>query len=262
MAPRSPTRRAPRATPGDGRRDRPRDAVADASAANDGVAPADGPRPPRFARWLTERTDAADLATKGDRTRLALKAAAARLLEERGHDGFSTGDVADLAQVTRTAFYKYFASRHALVLELIEDFQAFMVEALQVRRTRGDEAGNTLRMNLAYVRFFAVNARVLLSMQQVRASLPDAERLRFDLNDWWAHKIAARIGGRPPAKRRRAVAGAYALEAMVDGFLTELYVRRNPYLLALELSEAEIARTLSDAWEGAIARLRGPTGEG
>ena len=55
---------------------------------------------------------------------------------------------------------------------------------------------------------------------------------------------------------------AYALEAMVDGFLTELYVRRNPYLLALELSEAEIARTLSDAWEGAIARLRGPTGEG
>ncbi len=49
---------------------------------------------------------------------------------------------------------------------------------------------------------------------------------------------------------------------MVDGFLTELYVRGNPYLLALELSEVEVARTLSDAWEGAVARLRGPAGEG
>ncbi|TXT36008.1 MAG: transcriptional regulator TetR family [Comamonadaceae bacterium] len=199
--------------------------------------------PSRFVDWLLERGAEIDLLRKGERTRFALKSAAARLLEEKGYDRFSTGDVSDYAEVTRTAFYTYFPSKQALVLELLEDFRL------------ADPAKAVLQTNLAYVRFFSVNARVILSIQHVRRALSGAERQHFDLNDWWARKVAQAIlqnsSTENQERSRFALATAYALETMVDGFLTELYVRQNPNLLALKLSETEVAQILSDIWNAA-----------
>lgn len=221
------------------------------------------PLPSRFVDWLGERSAQVDLLRKGERTRFALKSAASRLLEEKGYDRFSTGDVSDYADVTRTAFYNYFPSKQALVLELLEDFLTFLRLSLKpVRRSR-DPAAAVLETNLAYVRFFSVNAQVILSIQHLRRALSGAERQHFDLNDWWARKVAQVImqssGQQDGTRSRFALATAYALEAMVDGFLTELYVRKNPNLVALKLSEEEVAKILSDVWNGATG-LQGKDG--
>lgn len=217
--------------------------------------------PSRFVDWLGERSAQVDLLRKGERTRFALKTAAARLLEERGYDRFSTGDVSDYADVTRTAFYIYFPSKQALVLELLEDFLSFLRLSLKPVQRARDPAAAVLATNLAYVRFFSVNAQVILSIQHLRRTLSGAERQHFDLNDWWAHKVAQVImqssGRQDGTHSRVALATAYALEAMVDGFLTELYVRKNPNLVALELSEEEVAKILSDVWNGATGILSG-----
>lgn len=206
----------------------------------------------RFVDWLAQAHDSPDLLRKGDRRRVALKLAAAQLLEDRGYDAFSTGDVSDKAQVTRTAFYVYFPNKQALALDLLEDFQHFMMSVLRPARKGLSLAEAAYETNLTYVRFFAVNARVILSIQNIRRYLSDAERLQFDMNDWWAHKVARTIsqgsGTRTATPSKRALATAYALEAMIDGFLTELYVRNNPHLLALRLDEAAIARLLTDLW--------------
>ena len=205
-----------------------------------------------------DRGTEVDLLRKGERTRFALKSAAARLLEEKGYDRFSTGDVSDYADVTRTAFYNYFPSKQALVLELLEDFLSFLRLSLRPSRKGKDPSDSVLQVNLAYVRFFSVNARVILSIQHLRRTLSGAERQHFDLNDWWARKVAQVImqsGGTQNGKHSRlALATAYALEAMVDGFLTELYVRKNPNLVALDLTEAEVAKVVSDVWSGATAK--------
>lgn len=206
----------------------------------------------RFVDWLSDALQATNAVSKGDRRRLALKLAAAQLLEDRGSEAFSTGDVSDAAQVTRTAFYVYYPSKQALVLELLEDFQHFMMSVLRPPRKGLSVAEATLQTNQAYVRFFAVNARIILSIQHIRRNLSDAERLQFDLNDWWARKVARAIsqasGSRAVKPSKYALATAYALEAMVDGFLTELYVRKNPNLLALKLDEDDLARLLTDLW--------------
>ena len=211
--------------------------------------------PSRFVDWLLERGAEIDLLRKGERTRFALKSAAARLLEEKGYDRFSTGDVSDYAEVTRTAFYTYFPSKQALVLELLEDFLSFLRLSLRPKQRLADPAKAVLQTNLAYVRFFSVNARVILSIQHVRRALSGAERQHFDLNDWWARKVAQAIlqnsSTENQERSRFALATAYALETMVDGFLTELYVRQNPNLLALKLSETEVAQILSDIWNAA-----------
>lgn len=209
----------------------------------------------RFVDWLHAAQQTTARLSKGDRRRLALKLAAAQLLEDRGYDAFSTGDVSDAAQVTRTAFYVYYPNKQALVLELLQDFQQFMMSVLRPARSGLGVAEAALQTNRAYVRFFAVNARIILSIQHVRRSLSDAERMQFDLNDWWAHKVARAIshgaGGRAGKPSKQALASAYALEAMIDGFLTELYVRKNPNLAALHLDEEAIARLLTDLWLGA-----------
>ena len=206
----------------------------------------------RFVDWMAQSQDPPDLLRKGDRRRLSLKLAAAQLLEDRGYDAFSTGDVSDKAQVTRTAFYVYFSSKQALTLDLLEDFQRFMMSVLRPARKGLSLAEAAYETNLAYIRFFAVNARIILSVQNIRRSLSDAERLQFDMNDWWAHKVARTIsnehGKRSAVPSKRALATAYALEAMIDGFLTELYVRNNPHLLALKLDQTAVAHLLTDLW--------------
>lgn len=218
-------------------------------------APAPAPPPVlRFVDWLEAGQGAADASTKGDRRRLALKLAGARLLEDRGYDGFSTRDVSDAANVTRTALYAYYPSKQALVLELLNDFQRFMMDTLRPSRRGLALADAALDTNRAYVRFFAVNARTILSIQHVRRNLSDAQKLQVDLNDWWAQKVARTVGSSQPS--RQALAAAYALEAMIDGYLTELYVRQNPHLVALQMDHEAVAQLLTRLWLGALGGVQ------
>lgn len=212
---------------------------------------------PRFADWLAAEVGAA--ASKGERSRHALKVAAAEVLGEGGIDALSMGTLADRAGLTRTAFYKHFPTLPELLHELLADFQRCLSEALRSDGRAGNLADAVRATNLAYVRFFAANARTIASVQQLRRNSHDAEAMQFDMNDWWARKIAQTVhwsaGGGRQNGSRLALATACALEAMVDGLLTELYVRCNPSLVNLNLGETEVAEVLTQAWLGA---LQGP----
>ena len=68
-------------------------------------------------------------------------------------------------------------------------------------------------------------------------------------------KVGMQSGGTQNGKHSRlALAAAYALESMVDGFLAELNFRKNPNLVSLDLTEAEVAKVVSDVWCGATAK--------
>lgn len=245
---------------------------------------ADQPIPaavPDFEAWLAERHEAADTgaATKGKRTRARLLTAAARALQAQGFDGFGLAEVCREAGVTRTALYKHFPNRQSLVLALVDDFQTFLAEALRHGRKSRDpnaSAGRddaVMATNLAYVQLFRSHARLIHAVQQARHALDDAERLKFEMNAQWARKVALAIEGDTGqslpsvssvfstrgtkarnAASREALATAYALEAMVDGFLTEWILRRNPHLAALKLSDVEVARILTAVWRGVSGR--------
>ncbi len=212
----------------------------------------------RFVDWLVaQRVEAG---RKGDRSRHALKEAAAEVLEQGGVDILTLQALAERAGLSRTAFYKHYPSLPTLLQELVEDFQTCLSQALRREGRAGNLADAVRATNLAYVRFFAANARTIESVQQLRRRSADAQALQFDLNDWWARKIAQTVnwsaGGRQQASRL-SLATAYALEAMVDGLLTELYVRRNPTLVELKLSETDVADVLTQAWLGGLGGARG-----
>lgn len=211
----------------------------------------------RFTQWLRQHTRQDDLDTKGQRTLADVKIATAKLLEQWGYNGFSMADIATEAKVSRPALYQYVESKQALVLTLLEDFYRFMSETL--RAARGNREGTDLHeVNRTYVRFFAANARTIVSIEQVRDNLNDAAKMQFDLNERWAQKIARQLiepgSESSDQSANEALLTAYALEHMVDGLLTDIYVRNNPALVRFSRDPDAIAKVLSSLWMKATDR--------
>ncbi|MDP9027569.1 MAG: TetR/AcrR family transcriptional regulator, partial [Actinomycetota bacterium] len=80
------------------------------------------------------RTQRAERPSKGDRRERALLDAAARLLEAGRFAGASVSEIAEEAEISRAAFYFYFASKQALLASLIDEavseFNARIVDVL------------------------------------------------------------------------------------------------------------------------------------
>jgi AcrR family transcriptional regulator len=60
-----------------------------------------------------------------------LQAAAFELYSEKGYEGTTVGDIAARAGVTERTFYRYFADRREVFFDGSQDFQDFLVRAVQ-----------------------------------------------------------------------------------------------------------------------------------
>lgn len=217
--------------------------------------------PDAFAAVLAAAAAAAGR-RKSERTRLKLLAATAALLDAAGDPAaLRVADIADRAGVAHGTFYRYFVDRPAAVEVVAAAFCDFLRTRLAAGRG-GEEAGadRARAATAAYVRAFRANAglmRCLLDLGDDQAPL----RARFEaLNaDWNAHTataIARRRALRSPAEAapadERSMAAllptAYALGGMVDAFLAELYLRRNPALAAFATDEAAVVDLLTRLW--------------
>src|SRR5215469_13383088 len=55
------------------------------------------------------------------RTRMALQEALIDLIEEKGFDAVTVGDIAERAMVNRTTFYRHYPDKYALVTGIFEE---------------------------------------------------------------------------------------------------------------------------------------------
>jgi len=200
---------------------------------------------------------------KTERTRLKLLAAiAARLSAGIEEAALRVADIAAEAGLAHGTFYRYFADRRAAVGALVADFVRFLRDRLA--ESRDGPPGSRARVRaatLTYVRLFRDNAglmRCLMSLDNEGAGF----RASFhELNRAWNGRVAAAIAHRrDPVAEAAAVAAtlptAYALGGMIDEFLTQLYLRRDPALAALAGDEAAVADLLTELWcRGAYGSL-------
>ncbi len=226
-----------------------------------GVASVDAAPPADFALVLEQEAALPGL-RKGERTRLRLLAAAARLLARPGQEaaGLQVAAVTAETGVALGTLYRYFPERPALLTSLVAAFAKFLEERLAA--TRQGAAGTRERVaaaTLAYVRHFRANPglmRCLLGLGPDSAAWARSFRA---LNRAWNGRVAAALAaarGEPPAT---LLPTAYALGGMVDEFLSTLYLRRDPALAALRDDEAAVAALLTDLWwraAGGDARRR------
>jgi AcrR family transcriptional regulator len=199
---------------------------------------------------------------KSERTRLTLLAAiAARLTAGVEAASLRVSDIAAEAGVAHGTFYRYFADRQSAVEALVADFVRFLRDRLAESRlavSPDGPPGSRARVRaatLTYVRLFRANAglmRCLMDLGSAGAGFRDSFHA---LNRAWNSRVATAI-----AQHRVALAGeaphtatamlpiAYALGGMIDEFLAQLYLRRDPTLAALAGDEAAVADLLTELW--------------
>ncbi len=203
---------------------------------------------------------------KTDRTRAALLASIAAELQS----GVLRGDL-KVATVTAKAglahgtFYRYFPDIGAATEALVEAFSAFVREELE--GAREGEPGSRERVRgatLIYARVFRANAPLMRCLFDLGGDASAVSRSLQELNWQWNMRMAASI-----AKRRAVATGerpqppaellpvAYALGGMIDAFLTELYLRKDPALDHLAGDEEAVADLLTGLWcLGAYGEVR------
>ncbi|HHZ09244.1 MAG TPA: TetR/AcrR family transcriptional regulator [Rhizobiales bacterium] len=194
---------------------------------------------------------------KTERTRLRLLAAIAAALNAGTPRGaLKVADVTRAAGLAHGTFYRYFEDMAGAIEALIESFARHVRERLA--GARQGEAGSRERVRgttLAYARLFRDNAPLMRCLIGLDAEGGPFARAYRELNRAWYGRMAAAI-----ARRRARQAGgaqadpqsllptAYALGGMIDEFLTQVYLRRDPALAHLAADEAGIADLLTDLW--------------
>src|SRR5579864_563044 len=68
------------------------------------------------------------------RTRKLLRDALLELIEERGFDAITVGEIAERAMVSRAAFYRYYQDKYDLVEQIFEEMVATVVREIDPLR--------------------------------------------------------------------------------------------------------------------------------
>lgn len=204
-----------------------------------------------FATALLARAEKEGL-RKIERTRLRLFASlAGELMAGVERTDLKVADVTRKAGLAHGTFYRYFTDMRMATDALIEEFSGFVQQ--RIAGAREGETGSRARVRgatLLYARLFKRNAglmRCLIGLWGETTSFAGSyQRLNRD----WYGRVAAAI-----AKRRGEdpsghdfLPAAYVLGGMIDEFLTQVYLRKDPALLHLSDQEEKIAELLTDLW--------------
>jgi TetR/AcrR family transcriptional regulator, ethionamide resistance regulator len=215
------------------------------------VAPAEG-----FATILGRHARAAGL-RKTERTRLRLLAAVAERLEAGDEQAaLRVSDIAAAAGLAHGTFYRYFPDRSAAVEALLADFALHLRDSMAAARDGAPGSRERVEATtLAYLRQFRANLGLMRCLMDLGRDSA-AFRARFHaFNRTWNGRVAATIArrraelsGRRPAPAAALLPTAYALGGMIDEFLSQLYLRRDPALKPLAGDETAVTALLTDLW--------------
>ena len=208
-----------------------------------------------FAELLEARARAPGL-RKGERTRLRLLAATAALLQDEFVHTLRIGDICHSAGVSPGTFYLYFDDKMEVTVAMLTGFAQHVFDHLDsTARTAADLQDSIHATTLAYVREFAMNRGLFRALMQMTEASARIESVYQKLNHRWNMRTARAI-----ARRRGCAEGpseadilrAFALGGMVDEFLANVYVRRDPVLVERLQSPEEVARLLAGLWLDAL----------
>jgi AcrR family transcriptional regulator len=194
---------------------------------------------------------------KGERTRLRLLAATAAELQRCHVHTLRVTDIAAGAGVAAGTFYLYFRDRGEAAEAMLDAFARHVFEALEAAALPGDGLEASVHATTrAYVHRFAANPGLFRALMQMTETSARFEAIYRELNARWNRRTAAAIARRRgrAAPSEAELLTAYALGGMVDEFLANLYVRRDPTLEARIDSPDEAAEVLAATWLQAVVR--------
>lgn len=191
------------------------------------------------------------------RTRARLLAAARTVFERDGFHRARLLDIVEEAKVSIGTFYNYYDSKEEVFRDVMAQVTDDLVSgAHQGAGSGGDPVAGIAQGNLAYIRGYRRNAKLMSLLLQVAEQDPEVRQLRLDIRRGFETRLSRAI------KRWQdeglawddvdPVYAANALAYMVDRFLYEWVV------LDLDYDEAEAVHTLTRLWARGLG-LERPT---
>lgn len=209
-----------------------------------------------YADILRTKAEQPDI-KKADRTRTRLLSALAlRLNNGEPVASLRVTDIADDADLAHGTFYRYFTDRDAAVEVLMSGFIEFIKDASI--SIRSGEAGSPARVysaTLSYVQMFRCNVGLMRQLMGLDEEGTPSRNSFHLLNQDWNRRVARAISfqrkrlrrdSEIPARKQTDI--AYVLGGMVDEFLAQVFLRRDPALAHLACDEESIARLLTHIW--------------
>lgn len=197
---------------------------------------------------------------KGERTRLRLKAAAAKLLGEVGYRDLRVSDIHEEADVSNALFYVYFKNKEEVSQEVLVGFLAFLESFPDREYPSATRFGSIRHGNLRYAQMFHANAGLMRCVFQFSDEFPEFAAKWHAWNGRWRERTTrAMLRKRDIAlKDAEEIAVAVtALGAMVDGLLRFAFIEHEPTLAKTryESDSAALAELLSKLWIRALFAL-------
>ena len=202
-----------------------------------------------------QKTPSAPTTRRGIATRARLKEAAIFVLERQGYRNMRLQDVADEAGMNFSLFYHYFASKTELVHEVLTEFIENIAAVEPKSVARGDPFSSIVAANQVVANLYANSPglmRCLVHFDEEEGKFSDIFRsVTLD----WHKKIAQSMHKRFPdisADEETLLMVAYALGGMMDNFLFECFVDRNPVLTRVFPNPTSAAHFLAIMWYRAV----------
>lgn len=191
---------------------------------------------------------------KGERTRAQLQIAACKVLQDGGPQGLTVAEICKEAGVSNGTFYLYFKDRNALLDSLLRDFVAFLQLAMRAASEReGHDAPRAATR--AYLRLFEQNSGLMRSLIHPTDGFPEAQAAFQTLNREWIEAVVASVErrqrqeGKTAPPRDELLRRAYALGGMVDQYLSNLLLAKDPAVIEISQDRDAVLETLSLLWD-------------
>jgi AcrR family transcriptional regulator len=194
---------------------------------------------------------------KGERTRLRLKAAAARLLGEVGYRDLRVSDIHEDADVSNALFYVYFKNKEEISQEVLDGFLAFLEGFPERERPPETRFASIAHGNLRYAQMFQANAGLMRCVFQFGDEFPDFAAKWHAWNAGWRERTTrALLRQRDIALKDRVEidVAVTALGSMVDAFLRLAFIEKEPSIAGTRYAgdPAALADLLTKLWLRAL----------
>lgn len=204
----------------------------------------------RYSDFLDHQIKTAPKKRKGERTRDRLQWAAACVLEDVGYRNMRISDICEIAEISPATLYLYYENKTELTEAVLTEFIQ-LVGRMAVSKGPFDDPFDAIHSSTKeMVEIFVANAGIMRCLIQLSEEVPSfAELWRTSNGRWYqriAHSVSRRMGEEDAPSEDIILFAVYAVGGMVDQFLRDLFVFRNP---SLELLIRNVAPSLDDLSE-------------
>lgn len=208
-----------------------------------------------FSTHLASAADQSDL-RKGDKTVVRLKICTCQLLENTRLTDLKIQDVCAGAGIAQGTFYLYFTDRQALLDTILKEFVEFMRARMMRKAEAATSHDDSVRgTTMEYYRIFENNAGLMKCIISYFEDFPEISQIASEHNRAWIAlnvrsalkhlqlKGQANLLSEPELYRRY-----YAVGAMVDQYLSYLFLTNDPQVLEVSGNADEVVDTLCYLW--------------